>query len=114
MQSAVTGGASLTEKYKYKQPIPGSVKPDIIHSWSSLASCFLIPALLSHRVKFINGIIADAPLNLGYSDKMYMRAKLTYPLSDIVISNSKAGLKSYDAPLKKISMCLQRNRFQAI
>ena len=29
MQSAVPGGASLAEKYKYKQPIPGSIKPDL-------------------------------------------------------------------------------------
>ncbi len=81
------------------------VKPDIIHSWSSLASFFLIPTLLTHRVKFINGIIADAPLNMGYSDKMYFRAKLTYAFSDIVISNSKAGIKSYDAPADK-SVCV--------
>ena len=81
------------------------VKPDIIHSWSSLASFFLVPALISQRVKFINGIIADAPLNLGFSDKMYLRAKLTYPFSDIVISNSKAGIKSYDAPAGK-SVCV--------
>jgi glycosyltransferase involved in cell wall biosynthesis len=77
------------------------VKPDIIHSWSSLASFFLIPTLITHRVKFINGIIADAPLNIGYSDKMFVRAKMTYPFSDIVISNSKAGIKSYDAPAAK-------------
>jgi glycosyltransferase involved in cell wall biosynthesis len=77
------------------------VKPDIIHSWSSLASFFLIPTLLTHKVKFINGIIADAPLNIGYTDKMFVRAKMTYPFSDIVISNSKAGIKSYDAPASK-------------
>jgi len=90
-------------------------KPDIIHSWGSLAGLYLIPFVLLYRKKFINSSIADAPLKLDISNKHYLRGKLTFPFSDVIISNSKAGLKSYNAPLSK-SLCIYNgmdfNRFK--
>ncbi len=76
-------------------------KPDIVHSWGSMGSLYMLPLLIFRKFKFINGIIADAPANLHWHQKPYIRGQLTYPFSDVVLSNSLAGIKSYQAPIEK-------------
>ena len=76
-------------------------KPDIVHSWGSMSSLFMLPLIIFRKFKFINGIIADAPAKLKWHQKIYLRGKLTYPFSDVILSNSLAGIKSYDAPVEK-------------
>jgi glycosyltransferase involved in cell wall biosynthesis len=90
-------------------------KPDIVHSWGSMSSLFMLPHLIFRKFKFINGIIADAPAKLKWHQKIYLKGKLTYPFSDVILSNSLAGIKSYDAPAKK-TFCIYNgidiNRFK--
>lgn len=76
-------------------------KPDIVHSWGSMGSLYMLPLLIFRKFKFINGIIADAPKKIHWYQKPYIRGQLTYPFSDVVLSNSLAGIKSYDAPVNK-------------
>ena len=76
-------------------------KPDIVHSWGSMCSFYLLPALLFRKFKFINGIIADAPEGLPWHHKNYIRGMITYFFSDVVLSNSLAGIRSYGAPVEK-------------
>lgn len=80
-------------------------KPDIIHSWGSMPSVYAFPIAKLLRIKFINAMISDAPLRLKVFSKAWIRSKLTFPFSDVVLSNSYAGLKSYNAPKKK-SYCI--------
>ncbi|HMU46490.1 MAG TPA: glycosyltransferase [Chitinophagaceae bacterium] len=80
-------------------------KPDIVHSWSSMGSMFMLPLLFSRKFRFINGIIADAPLKVPWYQKNYLRGLITFPFSDLVISNSQAGIKSYRAPAAK-TVCI--------
>ena len=79
--------------------------PDIIHTWDSMASIYAAPIAKKMNIKFVNGMIRDAPIKLNLLKKNWLRAKLTFPFSDIIISNSRAGIKSYNAPLKK-SICI--------
>ncbi|MGB3585118.1 MAG: glycosyltransferase [Tunicatimonas sp.] len=79
--------------------------PDIIQSWSSVASVFLLPTVLLSKARFINAIIADAPWSVKPFSSRWWHIKLSFPLSDSIISNSRAGLKAYDAPLQK-SFCI--------
>lgn len=76
-------------------------KPDLIHSWSSMATLIAIPSSKLLNIKLINGNVADAPPNMSMFDQRLFRAKLTFPFSTVILSNSKAGLKAYDAPKKK-------------
>jgi glycosyltransferase involved in cell wall biosynthesis len=76
-------------------------KPDIVHSWGSMCSFYLLPLLAFRKFKFINGIIADAPVSIPWHHKNYIRGKITYLFSDVVLSNSLAGIKSYGAPVDK-------------
>jgi len=79
------------------------IKPDIIHSWGSMPSVYALPIAKMLKIKFINAMISDAPYKL--SRKALIRSKLTFPFSDVILSNSNAGLKSYKAPGNK-SFCI--------
>ena len=76
-------------------------RPDIVHCWSSMATIFSIYAARRVGAKLINANIADAPPYMKTWDKQLLRAKFTYPFSDVVLSNSKAGLEAYKAPKHK-------------
>lgn len=80
-------------------------QPDIIHSWESMCSVYAVPIAKMSGVKFVNGMITNAPFNVNQFGRGGIRATLTFPFSDVVISNSFAGLKSYKAPMHK-SVCI--------
>ena len=74
-------------------------QPDIIHSWGSMPSIytFLIAKLL--RARFINAMITNAR-HKTYGPEWW-RAKITFPFSDAIASNSYAGLREYGVSGKK-------------
>ena len=72
--------------------------PDIIHSWSTMASVYLVLAKAGTKIPFINGFIADAPAIVNIYDKYYWRVKFTTPFSDAFVANSLAGIKAYKTP----------------
>jgi glycosyltransferase involved in cell wall biosynthesis len=76
-------------------------QPDIIYSWSSMCSMYVSPVSWVLGVAFLNGIVQNAPLSLGLMNKEYRRLKLTLPFSDVVLTNSYAGLRAYRVPDKK-------------
>ncbi|MCB9290587.1 MAG: glycosyltransferase [Lewinellaceae bacterium] len=80
-------------------------KPDLIHSWGYMSSVYVIPAAKAMGIKLINAIVANAPKKLGLSNKKYLWAKLSFPFSDLVIGNSRAGLQVYRAPAQR-SQCV--------
>jgi glycosyltransferase involved in cell wall biosynthesis len=73
--------------------------PDILHSWDSMSSIYALPIVILTRVKFLNAMIADA-VRRPFG-KRWISGKLTYPFSDIVLSNSFAGLKAYGVSKNK-------------
>jgi len=81
------------------------VRPDILHTWSSMSAIFVFPAKKLLNIKLLNGNIASAPRNLRIWNRDFFRAKLTFPFSDIVVGNSNAGLKAFKAPGSK-SICI--------
>jgi len=79
-------------------------KPDIIHSWGSMTSVYAVPVAKMLGIKLINGMIRDsAPFKLF--SKSCIRSKITFPFSDVILANSIAGLKAYNAPVHK-SVCI--------
>ena len=93
----------IERKYLKKDPslffkfyrIAREFKPDIIHVWGNLAAIYAIPAKILLKIPLINNQITDARLHVKGGLLSY---KITFPFSDILIANSKAGLKSYNAP----------------
>jgi glycosyltransferase involved in cell wall biosynthesis len=94
----------LTIPFKLKRIIT-DFKPDIIHSWSTMASVYLSISNLFSGIPLINAVLADAPVHLNLLNKHYFRVKLTAPFTDVYISNSKAGIGSYHTPAHK-SVCI--------
>lgn len=76
-------------------------RPDIVHAWDSMTTIYAIPACQLLNIKFINGIIVNAPQKNKLFDTNWIRAKLTFPFSNIIIGNSKAGMAAYGAPKRK-------------
>lgn len=76
-------------------------KPDIVHSWTDMTSVIAVPACKLLSIIMVNGMVIDTPIEKNIFNKYWLRAKLTFPFSDVIIGNSKAGLLAYNAPSKK-------------
>ncbi|MUH35442.1 glycosyltransferase [Zobellia amurskyensis] len=76
-------------------------KPDVIHSWGTMSTILAIPASVILGVKIINGNIVNATKDMGFFDKRLLRARLTFPFSEVILGNSLAGLDAYGVPEKK-------------
>jgi glycosyltransferase involved in cell wall biosynthesis len=68
-------------------------KPNLIHSWGSMSSVYAIPAAKILGIPFINAMISDARCEIW--GKTWWRSKLTFPFSDLIVSNSSAGQEAY-------------------
>lgn len=77
------------------------IQPEILHSWGSMCSIYALPAVKILGIKFVNGFLRNAPPKLSMGNENWLRSKLTFPFSDAIVANSKAGLKAYEAPPKK-------------
>jgi glycosyltransferase involved in cell wall biosynthesis len=76
-------------------------KPDLVHCWDSMTAVYSIPACKLLGIKFVNGMIVDAPQKQNVFNKYWLRAKMTFLFSNIIIGNSKAGLEAYSVPKRK-------------
>jgi glycosyltransferase involved in cell wall biosynthesis len=82
-----------------------SYNPDIVHCWDSMTAVYVVPACKLLKIKMVNGMVIDSPVKRNILNKEWLRAKLTFPFSDIIVGNSCAGLKAYGAPSDK-SCCI--------
>ena len=79
---------------------------NIIHCWDSMTAVYAIPVSKLLNIKLMNGMVVDTPIKKNIFNKNWLRAKLTFPFSDMVVGNSKSGLKAYGAPSKKsVAVC---------
>lgn len=87
-------------------------KPDIIHCWDSMTAVISVPTCKLLNIKLVNGIVVDTPVKQNVFNKHWLRAKLTFPFSNKIIGNSRAGLAAYKAPVKKSSCIYNGMDFQ--
>jgi glycosyltransferase involved in cell wall biosynthesis len=80
-------------------------KPDIVHCWDSMTAIYSVPICLIHRIKLVNGMVVDTPVKKNIFNKHWLRARLTFPFSNVIVGNSNAGLIAYKAPRRK-SLCI--------
>jgi len=84
---------------KFKEII-NSFRPDIVHCWDNIGSAHFGPICKFRKVPFINSMITAAP----YTNKMskrYLSHAISYPFSDVILSNSQAGLDNLFVPKRK-------------
>jgi len=80
-------------------------KPDIIHTWSGMASVYAAPVAKMLKIKLINGMITHATPKKKLS-RGYIYGRLSFPFSDVVLANSFAGLRALKIPEGK-KCCIQ-------
>ena len=95
----------IIRKYLKKDPrlffkfykIAKSFKPDIIHVWGNMTSIYAIPTKVLMGIPMINSQITNVTL--------IKSTKVTFLFSNVIVANSMAGLKAYNAPDYK-SLCI--------
>lgn len=80
-------------------------RPQIVHCWESMTAVFSAPVCKVLKIKLVNGMVIDTPVRRNIFNKNWLRARLTFPLSTVVVGNSMAGLLAYSAPEKR-SICI--------
>jgi len=86
--------------YRFSQ-ICRNFRPDVVHCWDSMTALYSVPACRFQGIHFVNGMVTNATQRQNIFNKHWLRARLTFPLSDCIVGNSRAGLKSYQAPESK-------------
>ena len=76
-------------------------KPDIVHSWGVMTTFYAIPAKLIRKIPLITSIIADVQGNSGAFSLKSFFLNIDFFFSDLILSNSKAGLEAYKVNKKK-------------
>lgn len=76
-------------------------RPDIVHCWDSMTAIYVALPCLLLDCKLVNGMVIDTPARRRVFNKHFIRAKLTFPFSKVVVGNSMAGLDGYKVPVKK-------------
>jgi glycosyltransferase involved in cell wall biosynthesis len=89
-------------------------KPDIIHCWDSMTAIYSIPVCKLLKIKLVNGMVTDALMKQNIFNKLWIRSKLAFIFSDIIVGNSKAGLDAYSAPVKKRVLILNGFNFDRL
>lgn len=76
-------------------------KPDIVHCWTDVRFTMgmLLLGKLIFKYKLVMGFVADGNIPNGKLTKLCN--KLSFNYSNVIISNSKAGLRAKNAPLIK-------------
>ena len=81
------------------------VQPDIIHTWDPMTSVYAAPIAKILGIKLVNAMIQDVLYKNSIFERGWIRPKITFPLSDVIVANSLAGLRAYKAPERK-SVCI--------
>jgi glycosyltransferase involved in cell wall biosynthesis len=76
-------------------------KPDIVHFWDSMTAIYATPVSKFLHIKIVNGMVNDSPRQQNIFYQPWLRARITFPFADVIVGNSKAGLKAYKAPENK-------------
>ena len=87
-------------------------EPEIIHSWGATPSIYAVLVAKFMGIRFINAMITNAICKKG--SKNWLAARLTFPFSDKVLSNSIAGLIAYNAPKQKSNVVYNGFNFSRI
>ncbi len=86
--------------YKFYK-ICKSFNPDIIHTWGNIVSFYSLPTVILQKIFLVNSQISNAPRKISKCSKLYIMSKINFAFSKLILSNSVAGLKSYNIKTKK-------------
>lgn len=100
--------------FKKLSRIINEFRPDAVHCWESMTAVYLAPLCKMAKCPLINGMVTNVPLRRNILNRHWLRARLTFPFSEVVVSNSKAGIEAYRVPHKKGVVIYNGFNFQRI
>lgn len=103
VMECINGYYELTEKVPTRTQIKEYIKkitPDIIHSWHTyLTYEIALMRFVLPKFYFVAGFIADGNKDEGIKERV--RTWISCAMSDVVVSNSWAGIYAHKAPKRK-------------
>lgn len=75
--------------------------PDLIHSWGKMATFYAIPAKLICGIPLVASLIADTIKGYGRFSRYAFLLRINSFFSDVILSNSRAGLETYNVSPQK-------------
>ena len=90
--------------------ITANFKPDIIHTWGRMQTFYVIPTRIIKKIPLINAQITNASPNISLSNRLI--DKLNFSISDIILSNSFAGIEAYHPPKEKYKVIYNGVNFE--
>lgn len=106
--------ADFTISYKFYQ-ICEAFKPDIIHTWGAVQTFYTLPTVMARKIPLVNSQITSAPPPGTIGIWSWLMDRINFNFSNIIISNSKAGLRSFKPPMEKSKVIyngINLNRFE--
>lgn len=76
-------------------------RPHIIHSWGRMQTFYSLPSVFFQDIKLINSQITAAPPKMSRWSLNSIIDRLNFKFSKIILSNSRAGINSYNPPKNK-------------
>ena len=94
---------TIERKFSKLDPLPlikfykfcRTFKPDIIHAWGVMTTFYAIPAKLLGKTPLITSMIADVQGITKFFSLKSIFFKIDCFFSDLILSNSKAGITAY-------------------
>jgi len=83
------------------QLLINKIKPDIIHTWGSEETFYILLSKILFKIPLINSQITSAPPKGSITFRQRILNKINFAFSDIIISNSYAGIESFNSPRRK-------------
>jgi glycosyltransferase involved in cell wall biosynthesis len=104
----------IDRKYTKYDPLPflkfykycNLFKPDIIHTWGIMTTFYAIPAKLLRRTPLISSMIANAKNTNGAVSMFSLYFSINTLFSNVILSNSQAGLTAYKVNIPKSKVIL--------
>lgn len=87
-------------------------KPNIIHCWDGMTAVYSFPVCKLLHIKLLNGMVVNCPNSGNLFNKRFLHARVSFPFSDIIIGNSRAGLIAYNAPVSKSAVIYNGYNFK--
>lgn len=91
----------VRRRFRYDPGVPARLfsifrefRPDLVQSWELMCSVYTLPVAKLLGVKFVS-MIRNAPARIPPFGDVWVRSKLTFPWSDMILANSNAGLAAY-------------------
>jgi glycosyltransferase involved in cell wall biosynthesis len=88
------------------------VKPDIIHAWSYINTCYAIPAKLLLKIPLISSMVTRAALIYDPWSFGKFIVNVNRIFSDYILSNTKAGIEAFNLSPKKSRVIYNGFRFE--